>query len=47
MRLPVNEFLIPAITAIIEKEEKNSIRKIYEEALRKVSKPETKKAKKA
>lgn len=47
MRLPVNEFLIPAITALIEKEEKNSIRKIYQEALRKVSKPETKKAKKA
>jgi len=37
LKLPVNEDLVPAIKAIAGREEKNSIRKIYEDALKKIS----------
>lgn len=38
LRLPLNNDLIAAVDAIIEKEEKNSIRKIYLDALKKLKK---------
>ncbi len=38
LRLPFNTDLVPAIKAIAEREEKNSIRKIYLDALKKISK---------
>lgn len=36
LKLPVNETLIPSVQSIIEKEEKNSIRKIYQAALKRL-----------
>jgi len=38
LRSPVNAELVPALEAIAAREEKNSIRKIYMEALKKISK---------
>ena len=37
LKLPVNKTLIPAVQSTIEKEEKNSIRKIYQAAMKKLS----------
>ncbi len=37
MKTPANKMLLPEVAAIIKREEKNSIRKIYEAAVRKVA----------
>ena len=38
LKLPLNAGLLPAVEAIIQREEKNSIRKIYQDAIKKISK---------
>lgn len=38
LKLPLNKTLVPAIDAIVRREEKNSIRKIYEKALKTIPK---------
>jgi hypothetical protein len=36
LKLPINQDLVPTIENIIEREEKNSIKKIYQAALKKI-----------
>ncbi len=38
LKLPLNTGLLPTVEAIIQREEKNSIRKIYQDAIKKISK---------
>ncbi|MGE5479839.1 MAG: HEAT repeat domain-containing protein [Chloroflexota bacterium] len=38
LKTPLNEELLPAIDAILAREEKNSIRKVYEKALKEIKK---------